>query len=92
MLRAAAPHRAAWVRVVRETAGQGFRLGRQAGGSASENTSTSSPVIVEMSWGTLTSFTPTAISTISAGRYDPVVTIRVRSCFTRPRPLPLVLP
>jgi hypothetical protein len=49
-------------------------------------------VIVEMSWGTLTSFTPTAISTISAGRYDPVVTIRVRSCFTRPRPLPLVLP
>jgi hypothetical protein len=49
-------------------------------------------VIVEMSWGTLTSFTPTAISTISASRYGPVVTIRVRSCFTRPRPLPLVLP
>lgn len=49
-----------------------FFFGRHAGGAASEKTSTSSPVTVEMSWCTLTSFTPTASSTSASSRGRPV--------------------
>jgi hypothetical protein len=68
-------------------------FGRQAGGAARENTITSSPVIVEMSWCTLTISTPVAPRTISSSRGRPVATMWERICLSNARPLsPLVWP
>ncbi len=64
-----------------------FRISRTAGASSNVNTTTSSAVVVLMSWCRLTTFTPVISSTIASiiGR---AVSIRcVRTCLSRSRPL-----
>ncbi len=64
------------------------RFGRQSGFPPSENTSTSSPVTVEMSWCTLTSGTPVASWTIIASRVLAIATMCPRTCLSKLRTLP----